>query len=64
MKFIITYLNEIIAWFYKTALCLAVLKENVEIIKLLLTNDKVDVNIGFILTTFLIKFKFMNFYKI
>ena len=30
---------------YKTALYLAVEKENIEIIKLLLTNDKLDINL-------------------
>ena len=34
---------------FKTALYLAVEKENIEIVKLLLTNDKLDINIGFIL---------------
>ena len=32
-------------WFNKTALYLAVEKENIEIVKLLLTNDKLDPNI-------------------
>ena len=31
--------------FYKTALCHAVEKENTEIVKLLLSSDKIDVNI-------------------
>ena len=35
--------------FNKTALYLAVEKENIEIVKLLLTNDKLDINLGFIL---------------
>ena len=30
--------------FYKTALYLAIEKENIEMVKLLLTNDKIDVN--------------------
>ena len=30
---------------YKTALYLAVEKENIEIVKLLLTNDKLDINL-------------------
>ena len=34
---------------FKTALYLAVEKEDIEIVKLLLTNDKLDINIGFIL---------------
>ena len=36
---------EISMKFYKTALYLAVEKENIEIVKLLLTNDKLDINI-------------------
>ena len=38
--------------FYKTALYLAVEKENIEIVKLLLTNDKLDINIINILNIF------------
>ena len=40
-------LNEILKrkYFNKTALFQAVEKENIEIIKLLLTNDNIDVNI-------------------
>lgn len=45
MKFKITYLNEIIPIFNKTALFAAVEKENFEIVKLLLTENKIDVNI-------------------
>ena len=41
----IIYFNEIQTYIYKTALFTAVEKENVEIVKLLLTNDKIDVNI-------------------
>ena len=37
--------NEILILFYKTALYLAVEKGNIEIIKLLLSNDKLDINI-------------------
>lgn len=43
--------NQIIQWdskdyiFYKTALFLAVEKENIDIVKVLLMNDKIDVNI-------------------
>ena len=36
---------ELIFYIYKTALYLAVEKENIEIIKLLLSNDKLDINI-------------------
>ena len=44
-------------FFYKTALYSAVEKENIEIIKLLLNNDKIDVNIPYILILNFIKFK-------
>ena len=47
--------------FYKTALYLAVEKENIEIIKLLLNNDKLDINIINILNIFFIKFKIISF---
>ena len=40
---------------YHTALYLAVEKENIEIIKLLLTNDKLDINLGYILNIFIYK---------
>ena len=39
--------------FHKTALYLAVEKENIEIIKLLLTNDQLDINLLNILNIFL-----------
>ena len=42
----------ILIYLYKTALYLAVEKENPEIIKLLLSNDKIDVNILNILIYF------------
>ena len=45
MKFKIKILNRILIYINKTALYLAVEKENIEIINLLLNNDKVDVNI-------------------
>ena len=35
----------ILNYIYKTALYLAVEKENIEIVKLLLANDKLDINI-------------------
>ena len=47
--------------FFKTALYLAVEKENIDIIKLLLTNDKIDVNIINIYFKFIIKFKIIFF---
>ena len=52
MKFKIIYFNEILSLFYKTALFTAVEKGNVEIIKLLLANDKIDVNILNIINSF------------
>ena len=41
---------------YKTALYLAVEKGNIEIVRLLLTNDKLDINLLNILNIFSIKF--------
>lgn len=38
-------MNEVISVFYKTALFVAVEKENTEIVKLLLTKEDIDVNI-------------------
>lgn len=59
MTFKIIYLNtyfredvEIIILFNVTALYEAVIKENVEIVKLLLSNDKINVNAISILNTF------------
>ena len=40
-----SYSNEIIKYFYETVLFEAVLEENIEIVKLLLEHDKIDVNI-------------------
>ena len=45
MEFKINYLNRISFYFYQTALYLAVEKENIEIIKLLLSNNKLNINI-------------------
>ena len=45
MKFKTICLNHILIDIYETALYTAVKKENIEIVKLLLTNDKIDVNI-------------------
>ena len=53
MKFKIRLFYEILIYLYKTALYLAVEKENSEIIKLLLSNDKIDVNILNILIYFI-----------
>ena len=55
--------NHILQWnfnillIYKTPLYLAVDKGNIEIIKLLLNNDKLDINFLNILNIFYIKFK-------
>ena len=57
MKFQIKIFNQIISWINKTALYYAVEKENIEIIQLLLSNDKIDVNILNILRTIFILFK-------
>ena len=44
--------------FYKTAFCLAVEKENIEIIKLLLTNESLDINLhNILMNIFFIEFK-------
>ena len=48
-------------WFHKSALYLAVEKENIEIVKLLLTNDKLDINILNILNIYFITFKIISF---
>ena len=54
MKFKFIFFNEIlIFFFYKTALLWAVQKENIEIIKLLLTNEKLDINSIYILNIFI-----------
>lgn len=39
--------------FYKTALFAAVEKENVEIVRILLTNDKIDVDVLNVLNTYI-----------
>ena len=57
MKFKIKTLNQIISRINKTALYHAVEKENIEIIQLLLSNDKINVNILNILPTIFILFK-------
>ena len=48
----------------KTVLYLAVEKENIEIVKLLLANDKLAINLGYIFNKFSMKFKFISFNKI
>ena len=44
-----------------TALHLAVKKENIEIVKILLTNDKLDINLLNIFHNFHIKLKIISF---
>lgn len=44
MKFVICFFNEILYIFYKTALYQAIDNENMEIIKLLLSCDKLNIN--------------------
>ena len=61
MSFNIKLFNEIMARFDKTALYLAVEKENVEIVKLLMTNEKIDPNIICILQSNYIKFNIKSF---
>ena len=61
MEFQIKTLNKIISWFNKTVLYNAVEKENIEIIQLLLSNDKIDVNILNIFIIFILfKIKKLN----
>ena len=55
MKFEINIIN------YVTVLWSAVYNENIEIIKLLLTNENIDVNIPCILILFHMKFKIISF---
>ena len=47
-------LNEILIYFYSTPLYRAVLNDNLEIVKLLLMNKKIDANIRTIKINFLI----------
>lgn len=55
IKFNIKYSNEIIKFiYYKTPLYFAIEKKNIEIVKLLLLNDKIDINFGYILKTIII----------
>ena len=51
-------------YFCRTALYMAVGKENIEIIKLLLANDKIDINQGYIINIFFIKFEIISFNEI
>ena len=53
MKFKIITFDEIKIYFYKTPLYFAIEKENIEIIKLLLTNDKLNINILNILNIYI-----------
>ena len=53
IKLNIIYLNEILIKIHKTALYVAIEKENIEIIKLLLTNENIDINILNVFNIFL-----------
>ena len=55
MKSKIICFDEILVYFYKTALYLAIEKKNIEIIKILLLNDNINVNIPYIPTFILYK---------
>lgn len=48
IEFINKYFCKIFINFHKTALTIAIEKANIEIIKLLLTNNKLDVNVPYI----------------
>ena len=50
MKFKSILLNEIIIYLNKNILYLAIEKENIDVIKILLANDKLDINNFNILT--------------
>ena len=58
MKFFNISFNEIQTLFNKTAFYLAVEKDNLEIIKLFLNNDKLDINIPYILSSMILFIKF------
>ena len=45
MKFKFIFFNKVCMNFYKTILCIAIEKGNTEIVKLLLTNNKLDINL-------------------
>ena len=49
MSFDIQFWNKIISRFDKTALCLAIEKEELEIVKILLSHEKIDINIHYFL---------------
>ena len=64
MEFKSLYLNEIIIMFNRSPFYLAVERENIEIIKLLLTNDKLDVNYLYILFYLFLRFVIILFNSI
>ena len=64
MEFKSLHLNEIIIMFNRSPFYLAVERENIEIIKLLLTNDKLDVNYLYILFYLFLRFVIMLFNSI
>ena len=64
MEFKINSSNKIINSLYQTALHLAIEKENIEIIKLLLATNKLDKNILVIIITIFIALSILYFYEI
>ena len=44
MKFQFELFNDIVIYFYKSLLFLAIEKENIDAVELLLTDDKLDLN--------------------
>ena len=49
------YLNEIHKYIYETPICNAIRNRNIEIVKLLLTNDKFDINKPYVFINIIIK---------
>lgn len=61
IQFLSIYLNKIISKFNKTALFHAIELEDIEIVKLLLSNDKIDPNIYAIFSCYSYNFKKSKF---
>ena len=64
MKLNIFFLMRFQIKFYSTAFYRAVERKNIEIIKLLLMNDKLDINIPWILDDLFIEFEILLFNRI
>ena len=61
MKFYLILLNEVLFnIIYKTPLCMAIEKGEIEIIKLLLEKDNIDVNVLCVFTIDLISYSFIS----